>query len=145
MTSKPRTRDDFNVYALAEISNAGQALALPHTGINFQAALDLARAERDRGVPIREINWTKIVEEVTRTSPPPPVEAQPLPEVVRRCAGSYIVARLGDALMADGSGTVSTEGGVRTWHVTVRRQRDGQRRGELHISEDGRDVTWTPA
>ncbi len=69
-------------------------------------------------------------------------QEQPLPDAVQRMANIYIVARLGDALMAERSGTAVTDRGARVWRVKVRLKTTDEVRGELIIGEDGRPVQW---
>jgi len=73
-------------------------------------------------------------------------ELQPLPETVRHAAAFYLQYKLGDALVAEGAGTLARpEGSPPTWHVKVYIRESDELRGELHISEDGSKVLWFPA
>ena len=65
-----------------------------------------------------------------------------LPEEVQIVANLYTVANLGDALVPAREGELSTEGGIPTWHVKVFRKKTRQLRGELHISQNGKQVEW---
>jgi len=123
---------------LAKLDRVAEAIPLMEVCVRFEQEIDHPDAEK-HAAQVEQLRQR------LADDPPLPAEARPLPDIVDQRANSYLMVKLGDALAIEPTGALSVEGNVRTWHVKVRRKADGQLRGELHVSEDGRNVAWTPA